>query len=131
MPITIQEERGGRVSLWTFTDPFTTNELSDSIDNYQQTTLDNALKKVYLICDFTRVRHLPPNIMSAGLKMAKKQHPMSGPVIEVSSNGFMNAIVSAFAKLTPNMMTVCKTMPEAFEAVDRMIALETEEKVKE
>src|SRR5438105_10435485 len=118
MTITLQEERNGRVSIWTFSDPFTANELADAIDVFQKDILDKAQKKVYLICDFTGVRHLPPNIMSAGLKMIKKTHPMSGTVIEVTSNGFINAIVSAFAKLTPNgMVMVRKTIAEAFEEV--------------
>ena len=127
MPITIQEDREGRVSLWTFSDPFTAGELSDTIDVFQQVILQKAQKKVHLICDFTEVRHLPPNIMSAALKMIRKTHPMAGTVIEVTSNGFIHSIVSAFAKLTPNgMICVRKSMTEAFEEADRLIALEAE-----
>src|SRR5260221_3959591 len=115
MPITLQQDRDGRLSLWTFSDPFRAQELADTIDVFQQEILDKAHHKVYLICDFTQVHHLPPNIMSAGLKMIKKPHPMSGPVIEVTSNGFIHAVVSAFAKLTPKgMVSVRKTMTEAF-----------------
>ncbi|MEP7287475.1 MAG: hypothetical protein ABI947_17090 [Chloroflexota bacterium] len=132
MPITFQAERDGRVCLWTFIDPFTASELSEAIDTYQQDVLDKAHQKVYLICDFTQIHHLPPNIMSAGLKMIKKTHPMSGTVIEVTSNGFINAIVNAFARLTPKgMVSVQKTLPEALKEADRLIALEAKDPVQE
>src|SRR5579859_6036243 len=128
MPITITSERDGRVAVWTYPATFTVADIVAVSETFQRTVLDQAAQKVYVISDFSAVQELPKNILSAAIRLAKAPHPMMGSMIEVTPNGFVNALAQAFSRLTPGgMVSVRRSLPDAFEEVDRWLAREAQQ----
>lgn len=125
MPITYEMLREGRVSLFTYPATFTMSEITAVMETYKQETLDKVTKKVYTISDFTAVTRLPSNILSNSVSLIKNTHPMSGPMIEVTPNAFINKLADILSKVFPSgMVVICKTVAEALAEADRMLALE-------
>lgn len=125
MPIKLTFERDGRVAIWTYPESFTIAELRDFSDRFSNDILSKAAKRIYVVSDFTAVHHLPPNIMSVGLGMMKKTDPMLGPMIEVTPNEFLNTLAKVLVKVSPSgKITVRRTVTEALEEADRLLALE-------
>ena len=57
---------------------------------------------------------------------------MTGPVFEVTTNELLYRLVNVISKLTPSgTVSVRKTLAEALEEVERLIALEAPDPVTE
>ena len=125
MTITYETSHEGRVLIFTCLDPFTIMDLIQTTELCQREVFDKATKKVYVISDLTAVTRIPPDLLSAGHRVLKKPHPMTGPVFEVTTNELLYRLVNVISKLTPSgTVAVRKTLADAVEEVERLIALE-------
>ena len=125
MPIVNQLLRDGRVILQTYTDPLDMIELIKNAQTLQHDFLDHATKRVHTITDATGVTKLPTNLLSGGAASVKNVHPMSGEIVIVTSNNFINTMSSLFGKIVPQYkVTVWKTMEDGWAEIDRILARE-------
>jgi hypothetical protein len=126
MPVEVTIEREGRVTVATYLEPLDMKEIVEANDKATREFLQFATKPVHSILDLTRVHKLPSNMLSNSLSMAKKLHPMVGALVVVSESSFINAM-SAILSKTPlgRKVITCKTIDEAWEVVDRLLAEES------
>ena len=125
MTITYETSHEGRVLIFKCLDPFIIMDLVQTTELCQREVFDKATKKVYVISDLTAVTRIPPDLLSAGHRVLKKPHPMTGPVFEVTTNELLYRLVNVISKLTPSgTVAVRKTLADALEEVERLIALE-------
>lgn len=125
MSTTIDILREGRVILCTISDSFTFTEIGEMITFIQQEILGPATKRIHTIYDFSAVKHLPPNVLSATRKLMPKPHPMAGFSILVTPNPFIKRLIDTLSKLIPpDTMLVCGTVEEALEEMDRRLTRE-------
>src|SRR5260221_13137146 len=128
MTITYETSHEGRVLIFHCTDPFTVLNLVETTELCQREVFDKVSKKVYVISDLSGVTRIPPDLLNAGHRLFKKPHPMTGPVFEVTTNELLFRLVTVISKITPSgTVTVRKTLAEALEEVERLIALEASE----
>src|SRR5258708_3468498 len=125
MPIKIELLRDGRVILQTYTDPLDMMELIQNVKKLQSEILDHATRRVHTLTDATGVTKLPSNLLSGGAASVKNVHPMSGEIVIVTSNNFINTMSSLFGKIVPQYkVTVWKTMEDGWAEIDRILARE-------
>ena len=123
--------REGRIVVQTYTDPL---DMKDIIAQHKwivEHVLDPATKPVHTIIDMLNVHRLPSNMIGHGSQTLKTVHPMGGQIVVVTNNNFLNTMADVFKRVVRNYkVNIFKTMDEAWQYYDRVLAEEDKELLK-
>ncbi len=125
MTIEVELLRDGRVLLQRYSDPITLTEISANVKRVQAEIMDKATQPVHTIVDMTQVHKLPSNMLSGGVDSIKAVHPMSGQIVIVSNNQFINVMANVFKRIVDKYkVTVVHTVDDAWVEIDRILTEE-------
>ena len=116
MPVQFQFSPEHAAAVYTYSDPFTTQELNEAIHE-GQAIIDSNPGKVHLIHDLSTVRQLPNHMISYCRNKAReaKSPRHIGAVIIVTRSAFVNSAFYVISKLLPEFhMTTVATVDEAW-----------------
>ena len=128
MTLYIEMARENRVAVQTFSDPVDSPEVVELIVKLQREYLDHATKPGHAIVDFRQVTKLPSHMLSGVMGPLRTVHPMSGAIVIVTEGTFMSLMAGVLARLASQyQMFVCKTMDEAWQIIDKILAEEKDD----
>lgn len=126
MAIQYELVKEGRVLWQTYTDPVDMAEIATHIEKLHRELYDKATKPIHAISDFSAVTKLPKNIISGSLNIMRHSHPMNGELIIITTNRFVTTMARIFRQSASRQkITLCKTLGEAWEVIDKLLAKET------
>ena len=85
---------------------------------------DLATSPVYIIIDLRPIKQIPPSILSSSLSMMRRGNSGQRRTVLITDKGYVLAMAQVLDKTNPNRLLVRKTLDEALEAVDELLALE-------
>jgi hypothetical protein len=98
MPVNIRLNKGGQILIMEFIDPWTLEELQIA-HSIAYDHLEEALRPLHFISDWTRGPETPPGLMSIRNSSPLFWHPNSGIVALVSIQETPRLLVRRFAEI--------------------------------
>ncbi len=78
--------------------------------------LDECDHDVVLLFDMSMTLTVPPGVLAQGRYLVSKAHPRGKPVILISKNRMIGALLSMAARFDPNISKLIRTAPTPEEA---------------
>lgn len=126
MPIRVELLRNNRLTVFTYSDPFTVAELNEALATGMSIS-DSAKGRVYAIHDASQIRSLPRNLLGFASRTGKENvtHRIVGPVCVIAPSMFIHTIVNTIARVLPkDKLLVVNSMDEALAKIDALLANE-------